>query len=394
MYFKYKAINNEGKVVKSFIEADNEKEVLKITKKLNLNIVSVAQVKAIKKEKVKSRDILIFTRLFSRLVKSHISVIRSLKIIQQNIDNITFKNIINNIIGYIEKGDSLSKALGKYKYVFSSFFCAVIKAGENSGHLDITLELLFKYLQTKENTKKKFQTALFYPLFVLALAVVILSLIFIFVVPQFRTLFSMFDTKLPALTELLFGMSIFVKNNFFYILGFFILAGILIKILLKTARGRQFKDRFILKVPLIGKLIRESIYTKFCQILALLVQSNVNILLSFEILEEIMSNSIVKNKIKMIHEQVKNGKSITDAFTSAGFFPATVIQMVKAGEESGDMDEMLESAAQFYEENLAVKIELFSSILQPVLIIIIGIFIAIIIISIFLPVFQLGTVLN
>ncbi len=394
MYFLYKAIGKEGKLIKSYIEAADEKEVVKITKKLNLNLVFVKPVKSIKKEKIKSKDRLIFTRLFSRLVKSHISIIESLKIIQQNIDSTSFKNIINNIIGYIEKGDSLSRALERYKNVFSPFYCAIIKAGENAGQLDLTLELLFKYLQFSENTKKKFQSALFYPVFVLITAVVILSLIFVFVVPQFKALFSMFDTELPTLTLFLFGLSTFIKDNFIFIILFLAAVGVLIKIFLKTRKGARFRDRIIFKIPLVGRLIKESLFAKFCQIMALLVRSNVNILLSFEIIEEIMNNSIVKDKIRSIREQVKNGKSLAESFNTSQFFPATIVQMVKAGEEAGELDKMLVSAAEFYEENLSVKIELFSSILQPALIILIGLFIAVIVISIFLPVFQLGTVIK
>jgi len=394
MYFLYKAIDQNRKIIKSFIEADNEKDVLKLTKKLNINLIYVKQVKSVKKEKIKSNELLIFTRLLSRLIKSHISVVQSLKIIQENTENTSFKNIINNIIGYIEKGDSLSKALEKYQYIFSSFYCAVVKAGEHSGKLGPVLELLYKYLQTSETTKKKFQTALLYPVFVLSTGILVLSLIFIFVVPQFRALFNMFDSKLPPLTEFLFTLSSFVKNNFLILLISIITGITIIIIFLNTGKGMHLKDRLIFKIPLIGKLIKESFYTKFCQILAILVQSNVNILHSFQIISDIMNNNLVKNKIEMIEKNIKNGKSITDAFILSRFFPSTIIQLIKAGEESSELDKMLESAARFYEENLSVKIEIFSSLLQPVLIILIGIFIASIIISIFLPIFQLGSIIK
>lgn len=394
MYFLYKAINNEGEKVKSFIEANDEKTVLQILKKSSLNVVLIKEVKKIKREKVKSKDIIIFTRLFSRLINSNIPVIQSLKIIQENIDSTSFKNIINNIIGYIEKGDSLSTALGKYKKTFSPFYCGVIKAGENSGKLNEILELLFKYIQASDNIKKKFQSALIYPVFILITAFVILSLIFVFVIPQFKTLFNMFDAKLPALTELIFLTSLFFKNNLFFIILFFGILICSIMIFLKSKKGQKFKDKIIFKIPLVGNLIRESIYTKFCQIFSILIQSNVNILSSFNIMEDVMDNHIVKNSINSAGILIKNGKSITEALIKTKFFPPTVIQMIKAGEESGELDKMLESASQFYEENLTVKIDIFSSLLQPVLIILIGLFIAIIIISIFLPVFQLSSVLR
>jgi len=394
MNYIYKAIDKSGKTIKSFIEAEEEKDVLKIVKNLGLNLISVKPVKRTKKVKAKNREILIFTRLLSRLVRSHISVIQSLSIIQENIENNSFKTIIANMASSIEKGNSLSQALARYAHIFSPFYCGVIKAGENSGQLGNVLELLFKYLQFSDNTRKKFITALFYPVFILITALIILSLIFVFVIPQFNTLYNMFDTPLPALTLFFLKLSCFIKENILILLAGSAGLLVLLKIYFNTSQGKRFTHRIIFKIPVAGKLYKEFIYARFCQILSLLVSSNTSIPDSFDLIEDIMTNSLAKEKMRSIRSQIKEGKSLTDAITETGFFPDTIIQMVKAGEESGELDNLLASAAQFYEENLILKIELLSSMLQPVLIIIIGIFIAVIIISIFLPVFQLGTIIK
>lgn len=394
MYFLYKAIDKNGKQIKAYMEADNEKAVINTLKRTKLTITLIKEVKKIKQKKIKSRDLLIFTRLFSRLINSNVPVLQGLSIIIQNTENRAFNNVITGIITYIEQGDSLSTALGKFRHVFSPFYCGIIKAGEASGKLGEMLDLLFKYINSFDQIKKRLQSALIYPVFVLSTAFIILSLIFVFVVPQFKVLFDMFDSQLPPLTELVLGISHFFNHHIIFIFSILIISTIFIKLGLNTKKGKIILDKTVFKIPLIGSLIRDTIYTRFCQIFSILISSNVDILKGLKIAKDVMNNHLIKKAIQETHEQIKKGTTITDALDKTGAFSPTIIQMVKAGEESGQLDRMMESAAQFYEENLNIKIDIFSSLLQPVLIILIGLFITAIIISIFLPIFQLSSILH
>lgn len=394
MYFKYKAADQQGKIMHNYLEAGTEKEALKILKGLQLNIIELQETKSIRQEKVRADDLVLFTRLFSRLLQSHIPVLQSLNIIRENMKSGPFRAMISSIMAYIEKGESLSKALSRYPRVFSGFYCGIIRAGENSGKLNLLFELLFKYLKNADTARKKIRTALLYPVFVLVTAMVILSLIFVFVVPQFRTLFSMFDADLPLLTQAIFSFSVFIKNNFFILLAMTGLAGAGVYYLLRTEKGRKWLDKKILVCPLLGELMKEMIYARFSRVFAILVQSNINILAILDIMKDVITNTFVRGLLEQMKKEIKSGKSITAAMSGTSFFPASIVQMVKAGEESGELDKMLLSAAEFYEENLDVKIEVFTSMLQPVLIILIGAFIALIIIAVFLPVFQLSSLIR
>jgi len=396
MEFKYKAIDKNGRTVKGIIESENETYAVEVLKKKNLSLLSIKPVRYIFKKslRIKPSELILFTRIFAQLIKSRISVVNALNIIKSTLKNRKFISIIENIQKDLSAGKSLSFSFRKYPSVFSNFYCAVLESGENSGKLDEVLQLLYNYIYKSNELKKNILSAIIYPVIVTITALIILTGIILFLVPQFHILFEQFDCQLPLLTRIVLGLNLFLKNYILLIL--FILTGFFLLILtyFNTSKGKILKDKILLKLPIVSLFVKETIYAKFTRMLGVLIFNEVDILKSLSITSNLINNSIIRNNINIVADSIKKGSKVSEAFTNARIFPDVIIQMTNIGEETGDFADMFLVTAQFYEESLEMKSKILLAVIQPALIIITGIIIMFILISIFLPIFQLSNIIK
>jgi len=391
-----------GRLKKGKVEADS----LEIARNILLSrgIVSITRLHETKPlfktgsvpflGRVKSKDITIFTRQLHSMINAGIPLVSALKAIQQQINNRRLAAIVGNIAGMVEEGSRFSTALQKYGDIFGHLYVSMIRAAEESGTLDITLKRLSDYLEKIEILKGKIKSAMFYPVFVFIVATTIVSGILIFLIPTFAKLYAGLGGELPALTQFVINISNFLRDYigwFFLFLVVFTVAFIQLK---KIPRVKFVLDRLLLSAPLFGPLIKKAAIAKFSGTLASMVSSGINILDALEIAAKTSNNKIIESTVMKVRDQVEKGVSLHVALSRHAIFPPMLINMVSIGEEAGNLDEMLEKVADFYEEEVDRTVDGLTSLIEPMMIVFIGSVIGFVIISMYLPIFKLGELIK
>jgi type IV pilus assembly protein PilC len=388
---------------KGKIEADNEelaKELL-----FSRGIVRIEKLKEDKSSfnielefsffnSVALKDILVFTRQIHAMVHAGIPIVTALKVMKEQISNKRLKQISENIASHIEEGGRFSTALSKYRNVFGDLYISMIKAAEETGTLEETLRRLSDYLEKIEKLRGKIKSALFYPVFVLIITIIIVGGILVFVVPTFKTLYEDLGGELPALTQFVIEASNFLRNNIGWIILGFIAS---IVLLIQSRKIRQIKyiiDYILLRLPIFGELILKSSIANFSQTLSSMIASGINILDALSIAGETANNEVLKKAINGVREQVEKGVSISIALSRYKVFPPMLVNMIAIGEEAGTLDEMLAKVADFYEEEVDRTVDALTSLIEPVMMVIIGGIIGFIIIAMYLPIFKMGELLR
>ena len=401
--FNYKAKNPQGNVVTGVIEAETERAVITRLRSQRLALITVAEKKpsAISKMmasiglsgRVGLKPLAIFSRQLSTLVNAGIPIIQSLNILVEQIEQKSFKEIVFNIRQDIERGSSITEALGKHPGAFSDLYVSMIRSGEAGGVLDEVLERLSSYLEAVITLRGKIRGAMAYPATVCAIAIIIIIGLLTFVVPSFEQIFVSFGAELPLPTRTLLVISAVIRKYFIIVaVCLFILVVIFMRVL-KTEKGRAVWDGFLLKVPLFGPLFQKTAVAKFARTLSALVKSGVPILEALEIVAKTSGNKIVEYAIMDARLAIREGERIADPLKECEVFPPMVIQMVSVGEETGSLDLMLSKIADFYEREVDTTVEGLSSMIEPVLILFLGITCGSIIIALFLPILMMSTVI-
>lgn len=396
MEFKYTAVGPGGKTARGVITAENEAKAAALLKKQGLTPVALKPAGPLSGNpgRIKASELIMFTRLFSRLIKAHIPVINALNIILSTLKNRKFAAAVSGIINELSAGKSLSQALKKFPGMFSDFYITTVESGENSGRLAEALQHLYDHLYQSDDMRKKILSAIIYPVTVTLFALAVLTAIIFFLVPQFQVLFEQLGGELPLATRIVIGLNLFLKKYFFLLFALAVGSVVFILVYLRTPAGRRLRDRILLNLPILSQFFRERIFAHFSRILGILLANEVDILKSLSLASRLVKNSVVREGIARAAELVGKGDKISEAFVKAGIFPATMIQMISIGEETGDFGSMFISAAEFYEESLDMRSRYLLAVLQPALIIFTGIIIMFILVSIFLPVFQLSNIIK
>ncbi len=396
MQFRYEALERKGDRIKGLIEADDEPQALGLLKKKNLNIISLKPVKFFSpvSNKVKTSELLIFTKLFHQLVKAKIPILNALKIIQTTLKDKKLIFIIEDIQKDLSSGKALPVIFKKYPKVFSPFYTTVLEAGQNSGKLADVLEHLYQYLYRANELKKNILSAMIYPVLVTTMAIIVLIGIVLFLVPQFQALFAQFDYTLPLLTRMVIGFNLFLKKYLVVIFLFFCSVILLLYFYFRTTQGKMIRDKLMFHIPLFSPFIKESLLARLSRMMGILIENEVDIIKSLGISSQLMSNTLIQGFILQLTNAIKKGTKVSEAFSQNNFFPNLMVQMIKIGEETGDFSEMFLAMAQVYEENLEMRSKILLSVIQPILILITGLIIMFIMVSIFLPIFQLSNVIK
>jgi len=339
--------------------------------------------------KVKHKQLTQFTQQLSVLMDAGLPVVRSLKILSNQMKPSLLKNISGEVAEDVETGSSLSEALGKHPKTFDKLYVNMVKAGEAGGVLDVILQRLAGFMERMEALKRKIIGASIYPIVVITIAIAVVLAIMAFIVPRFSEVFKSVNVAMPPMTLFLMGCSNFVMNYWFVLIGAPILLWILIKAWSRTKGGRHTVDRIKLHAPLVGPIIKKSVIGRFCRTLGTLLQSGVPILEALNIVKNATGNEVVAQAIEKVHDSIREGESIAEPLAHSGVFDDIVINMIDVGEETGELDKMLLKIADNYDAEVDAAVGALMSILEPLLIVGLGFTVGFIVVALFLPLVSL-----
>ena len=339
--------------------------------------------------KVKLKDVAVFSRQFATMINSGLSLIRALAILADQTENAQLAKVAGEVRLDVEKGSSLSVSLAKHPKVFNRLFIAMVRSGEVGGVLDAVLVRLADTIEKQVELRRKVRSAMTYPVVVLSVCIVIATAMLLFIVPQFKAIYTDLGGELPTPTKVLISISDLLKQ-FFPI--FVLLAGVAVFLFrrwIKSPQGRPKWDAFRLRVPVFGGLVRKTALARFSRTLAALTRSGVGILESLEIVADTAGNEVVSVAVRDTQQAVKRGDTLARPLEQHEVFPPMVVQMIAVGEETGALDEMLDKIADFYDQEVSATVDALTSLIEPMLIVFMGAIVGGMIISLYLPMFNI-----
>jgi len=396
MVYQYLALNNKGERVKGAIEGRNKEDASRLLKNKGLYTIQVHEKKEslFKREielgKVaKTEELVFFTRQLATLIKAGVTIIDSIYIISEQTENKQFKKVLKEIEAELRSGGTFSGALAAYPKVFSSMIVNMVKAGELSGTLDVTLNSVAIYLEKEHNTRKKVKSALTYPIVVTFFAIVVTIFLLIKVVPTFVDMYADYGAELPLSTRIVIGASEFIQQKWLLIL--LIVAGIVIilKLINQNMRTKYYYDKFKLNIPIFGKLVQKSLIARFSRTLSSLLTSAVPILQSLTMVSEIIDNEAIARPIRESNDSLRQGNSLHEPLKAYKAFPPLLIHMMKIGEETGTLEEMLNKVADFYEADVDNMTDQLKSLLEPLMIVFLTVIVGVILLAVLTPMFGI-----
>ncbi len=423
--FSYVAMDAHGKETKGTLEVTSQNEAIGRVKEMGLFPTKIVELDKVKEKaakptkgakaaaggkaakkgmnvniniripglggKVNSKILCTFTRQLATLVDAGLPLLRGLRVLEKQEKNPTLKSILGDLALSIEGGSTFSEGLAQHPKVFNRLFVNMVKAGEMGGVLEVVLNRLAEFMEKAAKIKGKVKSAMFYPVAVLIVAVVIMGVLLVKVIPSFESVFSgmMEGKQLPAFTRLVIGISNTVKNNFIVTAGCIAVAVVLFMLFIKTKFGRHVWDKFKLKCPAVGPVVSKVAISRFTRTLGTLISSGVPILQALTIVKETAGNVIIANAVASVHESVKEGETITAPLEASGVFPPMVISMVDVGEQTGALPEMLLKIADNYDDEVDNAVAAMTSLLEPIMIVFLAVIVGSIVIAMFMPLIEL-----
>lgn len=399
MDYKYQARNQRGDKKEGVLRAVNEDAALRELQKQGLYVVSLvaAQKESIWKreivfkKRVNAKDIAAFSRQFAVMIKSNIPIVSALRALASQNDNPTFRDIILNVAARVEEGLSLSRALAEHPKTFSKFFISVVQSGEASGRMGDSLEYLADHLEREYKLKSQIKGAMIYPIFILVVAILAFVVLTIVVIPNLVKALEQFEEDLPAVTHAVLGLSELMTSWFgLLILGILVVAIFLLIRWFRSPKGRTKLDAWILKLPLgVGDFFQKFYLTRFSQNLSVLVESGLPISEALKITGEVVGNSAYHDALERVQTRVIRGERISTALKSyPKLFHPFIVQMIEVGEQTGQLGSILIKVVDFYQDDVSRKVDNITSLIEPILILIMGGLIGFLVLSIFLPIFT------
>jgi type IV pilus assembly protein PilC len=341
--------------------------------------------------KAKTMDLVIFARQLATMLDAGVNLMRSLQIISQQVESAALLKTLEQMSRDLIKGSSFSKSLAQHPKIFGQFWVSLAEVGEASGNLPVILEKLADYMEAKANFQSKVVSAILYPSVLLFVSIGALGFFAAVIVPKFSEIFVSMNINLPPLTKLILGTFDFVKSKFILLFAGIVAIIFLFKRYINTKVGRWQLESVLFKIPIYGNFYRIMIIERFTSQLAILIESGVPILYALEISERMVINEHMSKVIEGIKNQVREGKLIAEPMNKSGFFTPMAVQMVLIGEETGELDKMLNKVAYFYQRNIETFISRLSTLIEPLMLVFMGAVVGVIVISMFLPIFSLAT---
>jgi type IV pilus assembly protein PilC len=383
--------DKSGKIIRGEVRAAGDHIVLAQLRRQGIQVQNVKKVSQRGGGKIKEKDIAIFTRQLAVMMKAGVPLLQAFDIVGRGHSNPSVGKLLIDIKTDVETGSSLSQAFRKYPKYFDNLFCNLIGAGEAAGILDTLLDRLATYKEKILAIKGKIKSALFYPIAVMVVSAVVVAVIMIFVIPVFKDLFKSFGADLPGPTQVVMAMSEFFVAYWFYMLvigiggfyGFFYA-------LQRSVTMQRLLDRMALRLPVFGEVIRKAAIARWCRTLATMFSAGVPLVESLDSVAGAAGNYVYYEATKRIQNEVSTGTGLTVAMTNTGVFPNMVLQMVAIGEESGALDAMLSKVADFFEQEVDEAVDALSSLMEPMIMVVLGILIGGIVVAMYLPIFKMG----
>ena len=396
--FKWEGKVGKGAIKKGEMEAPNEAAIRIHLRQQNITptkIVSKGKEFKINlpffKKKVNQRSIAIFTRQLATMIDAGLPLVQSLEILSQQQESKAFKNIIRGIREDVEGGSTFAGALKKHPLTFNELYTNLVVAGEEGGILDNILLRLANYIEKSEALKKKVKSALIYPATIVGVAVIVVAILMIFVIPVFENLFKSSGQTLPLPTLVVVTLSKLIKKYVVIFIPAMILLFFLLRKYYQTQNGKAVVDRLLLKLPVFGSLLKKIAVARFSRTLGTLVSSGVPILDGLSIVSRTSGNKTIEAAILSARSSIREGETIAEPLSRSGIFPPMVIQMVSVGESTGALDSMLSKIADFYEEEVDIAVSNLTSLLEPLLMVFLGVVIGGVVISMYLPIFSMAS---
>jgi type IV pilus assembly protein PilC len=397
LVFDYKCYNLQGKPITGDLHAPN------ITlAKANLRRQGFSKIKLTKrrkplmlfKKKILSGDVSSFARQMATMLTAGVPLVQSLDIVARGNEHDEMKKVVNALKLEVESGRTFSEALHKFPLLFDHLFCSLVASGETSGALEGMLDRIATYKEKSESLRKKIKKAMSYPMAVLIVALIVTGILLVFVVPQFEELFQGFGADLPTFTLLVISLSEFMQSWWYVIIGFFILLGYIFSHLKKTSQSFRNKvDKLILKLPIVGDIMHKAAIARYARTLSITFAAGVPLVEALDSVAGATGNIVYSDAVEKIKDEVSTGSQVQAAMRNTQLFPNMVIQMIAIGEESGSLDAMLGKVANIYEEEVDTAVDSLSSLLEPLIMAVLGVLVGGLVIAMYLPIFQMGSVI-
>ena len=404
--FKYIAKTKDAKTVKEVLNVASKDELVSKLRAKGLHIISVKEVKEKaggfsffsplskskgKRRSIKTQDLAFFARNLATTLSSGVTLLRSLEILSFQAESIQFEKVLRKCGEYIKEGLSLSESIVKYPKIFSSLWRGLIEVGEASGNLPFVLEKLADYLEVRIGFERKIKSALIYPVILFCVAVGATVLFTKFILPKFSTMFEQFDMELPMPTQIVFGISRFMENNFLLIMGIGAAAVFSFATFIKRPETKKIWDSIKLKIPIYGDFVFLVALERVTSTFYILLDSGLPLVYTLEVVARGSGNYVLEKKLLQMTSNVREGASLSAEFTRLDIFPPLISEMAKIGEETGTMPQVFHRISDHYQKDLGVRMERLVVAFEPIMIVLIGVVIGGIVIALFLPLFKLST---
>jgi type IV pilus assembly protein PilC len=392
--FEYTARNpSNGQIQKGQVDLASKEEVTAFLRKQRMMMVSVREApKPIKisfGNSIKTRDIVIFTRQFATMINAGLPLVQSLDILAKQTENAALKEVVRQVVFDVEAGNTLADAFRKHPKAFTDLYVNMIAAGEAGGILDTILLRLATFMEKNDALVRKVKGAMVYPVVIMGVAVIAITVLLIFVIPTFQSMFASVNLELPLPTRIVIGASNFLTSFWWAIIGVIALAVFAIKRYYATTGGRKTLDTLLINSPVLGDVIRKSAVSRFTRTLGTLVSSGVAILDGLEITAKTSGNRVIHDAVMESRASIAGGDTIAGPLERSKVFPPMVVSMIAVGEQTGGLDEMLSKIADFYDEEVDVAVSALLSLMEPMMIVILGVVVGGMVIAMYLPIFDM-----
>jgi type IV pilus assembly protein PilC len=393
--FEYTARNQaNGQIMKGSLEATNRDEVVAHIKKQKMMMVSIREApKQLKLfsggAAIKTRDVVIFTRQFATMINAGLPLVQSLDILAKQTENKSLSDITRAVVYDVESGHTLADAFAKHPKAFPDLYVNMVAAGEAGGILDTILLRLATFLEKSDALVRKVKGAMIYPAVIFAVAGIAIAVLLIFVIPTFQSMFASVKMELPLPTRIVIGASHLLINYWWVIIGVVVAGFFLFRRYYATPNGRKQVDAAMLRAPVLGDLLRKSAVSRFTRTLGTLISSGVSILDGLEITAKTAGNRVIHDAVMESRQSIAGGETIAAPLEKSKVFPPMVISMIAVGESTGGLDEMLSKIADFYDEEVDVAVSALLSLMEPIMIVVLGVVVGGMVVAMYLPIFDM-----
>jgi type IV pilus assembly protein PilC len=397
--FEFQAKTDDGRVVKGELEASNESEARVRMRAQRLTPLRIEAKKGIGiqfkapsffGESVSMKDLQVFTRQFAVLVGAGVPIVQSLEAMARGARSAAMANVLKSVSTDVERGRRLAEALAARPTVFDRLYINLVRAGEEGGVLETVLNRLAEYIEKSVKLRGKVKSAMFYPAAIVVVAIIVIAFIMVFVVPKMSEMFKQNGQALPALTTFVINLSNFVQSYWYLMAAVLVAIPMVIKMYYETDEGRKNLDAILIQMPVFGDLIKKSAIARFSRTLSTLLTSGVRIMDALEISSATTGNWMIEKALLETKEAVSRGKTLAEPLTKIPYFPNMVTQMISIGEQTGNIDQMLSKVADFYEDEVENATDAMTSLMEPILMVVLGGIIAVIVIAMYLPIFSMA----